>query len=80
MDLPEDNVVAEVFISNIVAEVKAAAAWTHVVFVVMPPPYNDLRLYAFETFMRHFNGASPKLPNVVSLLTNRCLQYCSCAC
>ncbi|KAH7695985.1 gagpol and env protein precursor, partial [Aphelenchoides avenae] len=64
MDLPDDNVVAEVFIDNIVTDVSSAAAWTHVVFVVMPPPYDDQRLNAFETFMRHFNGAALKLPNV----------------
>ena len=69
MDQPDNKVVAEVFISNIVAEVKAAAAWSHVMFVVMPPPYNDLRLPEFEDFMRIFNEASPKLSNVVSSAT-----------
>ncbi|KAH7702125.1 hypothetical protein AAVH_30728, partial [Aphelenchoides avenae] len=67
MDLPDDNVVAEVFVTNIVADVTAAAARAHVVFVVMPPPFDDHRLQKFETFMRHFNGASPKLPNVLWL-------------
>ena len=69
MDQPDNKVVAEVFISNIVAEVKAAAAWSHVMFVVMPPPYNDLRLSEFEDFMRIFNSASPKISNVVSSAT-----------
>lgn len=69
MDQPDNKVVAEVFIDNVVAEVKAAAAWTHVMFVVMPPPYNDLRLSEFEAFMRNFNEASPKLNNVVSFTT-----------
>ena len=69
MDQPDNNVVAAVFVSNIVTEVKAAAAWLHVMFVVMPPPYNDLRLPEFEDFMRIFNEASPKLSNVVSSAT-----------
>ncbi|KAH7710725.1 hypothetical protein AAVH_21986 [Aphelenchoides avenae] len=72
MDLPDDNVVAEVFIDNIVTDVSSAAAWTHVVFVVMPPPYDDQRLNAFETFMRHFNGAALKLPNVLWLDESAC--------
>ncbi|KAH7723373.1 hypothetical protein AAVH_09089 [Aphelenchoides avenae] len=67
MDLPDSAVVAEVFISNIVAEVKGAAAWAHVVFCVLPPPFNDIRLDEFESFMRHFNKASPELSNVCSL-------------
>ncbi|KAH7707237.1 hypothetical protein AAVH_25533 [Aphelenchoides avenae] len=67
MDLPDSNVVAEVFISNIATEVQAAAAWPHVVFVIMPPPYNALRLEEFEAFLRHFNAASPELENVLWL-------------
>ncbi|KAH7700597.1 gagpol and env protein precursor, partial [Aphelenchoides avenae] len=58
MELPDSNVVAEVFISNIATEVQAAAAWSHVVFTIMPPPYNALRLEEFEAFLRHFNAAS----------------------
>ena len=66
MDLPGNNVVAEVFIDNIVADVRAASEWKHVVFTVMPPPYDVIRLEAFETYMRHFNEAALSLPNVVS--------------
>ena len=66
LDLPDDNVVADVFVSHFAEELKAAAAWEHVVFVVLPPPYTELRLQTFEVFMDQFNKASTQLENVVS--------------
>lgn len=68
LDLPDKNVVADVFVNGFVDELKAAAAWEHVVFVVLPPPYTELRFPSFEVFMDHFNKASPTLQNVVSCI------------
>ncbi|KAH7687830.1 hypothetical protein AAVH_40617, partial [Aphelenchoides avenae] len=59
--LQDEETIIDVFIRNIVAEVNAAAAWAHVVFTVLPPPFNDVHdVREFEAFMRHFNEASPK--------------------
>ncbi|KAH7719433.1 hypothetical protein AAVH_13110 [Aphelenchoides avenae] len=66
-DLPEDSVVADVFVTGFAEELKTAAAWEHVVFVILPPPYTELRLASFEGFMPCFNKASPKLKNVLWL-------------
>ncbi|KAH7680253.1 hypothetical protein AAVH_41375 [Aphelenchoides avenae] len=67
LDLPDKTVVPDVFISAFAEELKAAAAWEHVLFVVLPPPYAELRLTLFEVFMEHFNKVSPTLKNVLWL-------------
>ncbi|KAH7713765.1 gagpol and env protein precursor [Aphelenchoides avenae] len=36
LDLPNDNVVADLFINDFTEELKAAAAWKHVMFIVLP--------------------------------------------
>lgn len=77
LDLPDKTVVPDVFISAFAEELKAAAAWEHVLFVVLPPPYAELRLTLFEVFMEHFNKVSPTLKNVVSLPKMLCGRHVS---
>ncbi|KAH7706854.1 gagpol and env protein precursor [Aphelenchoides avenae] len=67
LDLPSDKVLAEVFIQAFIEELKAAAEWQHVVFVILPPPYTERRLTSFDAFMSQFNKASPRLKNVLWL-------------
>ena len=75
LDLPDDSVVADVFVTGFAEELKTAAAWDHVVFVVFPPPYSELRLSSFEGFMECFNQASPRLKNVVSSFSIKWVSF-----